>query len=53
MKRNIELDNIGVYCIKCKKNMFRSSFTENRKEIDLVFYCLKCNKEVIVEIENE
>lgn len=53
MIRKINLDKLSAYCIKCKKCMFRSSFTENAKGIDIVFFCVKCKKEIIVEIENE
>jgi DNA-directed RNA polymerase subunit RPC12/RpoP len=47
----INIDKINLYCIKCERNLFRTSIKEDSRGIDMVFMCLKCRKEILVEIE--
>jgi len=36
-------------CIKCNEEMFNQSTIENKKDIVKVFFCKKCEYEVLVE----
>jgi len=51
MKIKIDIDKITLWCNKCQKYFFRSSIKEDDKEFDICFYCVKCKREALLEIE--